>query len=594
MELSINKRSVFLDLLKGIAIIAVILYHCRLFTFGYLGVEIFLVVGGYLITKSLVRPFNTGGGGKFSYSHYLTKRILRLWTPLIVVTLVSVMIACLVMLPMAIKAVVESAIGTITFTNNIVQFITTGNYWDVNNDVKPLMHTWYIALMMQCYLIYPLVLIADIKFCKKQPGGIVLFFSILSLIVYLIPTFSEPSKFYLLPARFFEFGIGGFIALHARNDNKYAYTMPTLVCVFLALLFINFEISSRQSRLLVVIACLALALEVYEHNREAILTWETKLRRNVIIKMIAQLGAMSYSLYLWHQVVLAFYRYCFTSEFSTIDYILCLILSLIFGWISYKLLEQRVVAWQKKSIANRNAFAIVSTLSAIIIVLTSSTLYHNNGFIREVPELDIYNSQLTENANEYNSINKSRYDHDFSSKNYGQKNVLVVGDSFGRDWINVLRESGCLGKANLSYHTDIDSILWERSRKADIIFLATNTDYTKYSDLLPLWLSKNFYRVGRKYIGETGPVYFELRYGLRGKLPSYKVSSDVSDLANRERNVFGSRYIDVMKALVDNRGNIIIMAPDRKLISQDGLHLTKPGAQFIAAKLKRTIEHSLK
>lgn len=212
--------------------------------------------------------------------------------------------------------------------------------------------------------------------------------------------------------------------------------------------------------------------------------------------------------------------------------------------------------------------------------------------MRSVPELDIYNSLLTENANKYNSINIECYDHDFSSKK-SRKNVLVVGDSFGRDWVNVLRESGCIDNVNLSYHTDIDSTLWERSRKADIVFLAMNTDYTKYSDLLPLWLSKSFYRVGRKYIGEIGPVYFELRFGLNGKLPSFKVPSDISDLAKRERNVFGSRYIDVMKSLTDNRGNIIIMTPQRKLISQDGLHLTKPGAQFIASRLKGLISHAL-
>lgn len=321
------QRSVILDLLKGIAIISVILYHCRLFTFGYLGVEIFLVIGGYLITKSLMRSFDNG----FSYWHYLSKRILRLWPPLIVITIVSVIIAYFVMLPMAIKAVAESAIGTLSFTNNIVQYITTGNYWDVNNDVKPLMHTWYIGLMMQCYLIYPLVLIADIKCCKKNPGGLILLFAFLSLAIYLIPTFSEPSKFYLLPARFFEFGLGGFVALHAHGKQKTSYTMPSIICVLLALLCINFELNIRQSRLLVVITCLVFALEFYEHNQDTISVSETKLRHNIIIRVVAQLGTMSYSLYLWHQVVLAFYRYCFSSDFSVIDYCICLALSLLLG-----------------------------------------------------------------------------------------------------------------------------------------------------------------------------------------------------------------------------------------------------------------------
>lgn len=65
------------------------------------------------------------------------------------------------MLPDNLKNVAETAVGTVAFANNIVQYITSGNYWDQSNDFKPLMHTWYIALMMQCYIIFPLLLIMD-------------------------------------------------------------------------------------------------------------------------------------------------------------------------------------------------------------------------------------------------------------------------------------------------------------------------------------------------------------------------------------------------------------------------------------------------
>lgn len=166
-----NQRSLLIDFLKGLAIIAVVLYHCGLLTYGYLGVEVFLVVGGYLITKSIMRSIDAGS---FSYTQYLAKRLTRLWPLLVVVSGMSLAIAYCVMLPDNLKNMAETAVGTLTFTNNFVQYITSGNYWDQSNDFKPLMHTWYIALMMQFYVIIPLLLIIDYRLqrsSKNLVGG---------------------------------------------------------------------------------------------------------------------------------------------------------------------------------------------------------------------------------------------------------------------------------------------------------------------------------------------------------------------------------------------------------------------------------------
>lgn len=148
-----NSRNQILDLFKGIAIVAIILYHAGLFTFGYLGVEIFLVVGGYLITKSIMRTYEKG---RFSYWNYLCKRLVRLWPLALLITIVSLAIGYFFMLPDAYKNTCQTAVGTSLFANNFVQYITSGNYWDTANEYKPLMHTWYLGVMFQFYVIYPL------------------------------------------------------------------------------------------------------------------------------------------------------------------------------------------------------------------------------------------------------------------------------------------------------------------------------------------------------------------------------------------------------------------------------------------------------
>ncbi|MBQ6653381.1 MAG: acyltransferase, partial [Prevotella sp.] len=149
-----NSRNQILDLFKGIAIIAVILYHANLFTYGYLGVEIFLVIGGFLITKSILRSYEKGN---FSYWSYICNRLVRLWPLALIISAIALLGGYFTMLPDAYKNTCETAVGTATFTNNFVQYITSGDYWDTANEYKPLMHTWYLGVIFQFYVLYPFI-----------------------------------------------------------------------------------------------------------------------------------------------------------------------------------------------------------------------------------------------------------------------------------------------------------------------------------------------------------------------------------------------------------------------------------------------------
>ena len=215
-----QSRNNTLDFFKGIAIIAVVLYHAGILTYGYLGVEIFLVIGGYLITKSILHTYERG---HFSYWNYLCKRLVRLWPLALIITVLSLLGGYFTMLPDAYKSTCETAIGSATFTNNFVQYITAGNYWDTSNDYKPLMHTWYLGVIFQFYILYPLVFMLchrlSHNFVKASMGGVVSVF-VLSLAFYLFPKTDTATDFYLLPSRLFEFAIGGILALPAKKSIK--------------------------------------------------------------------------------------------------------------------------------------------------------------------------------------------------------------------------------------------------------------------------------------------------------------------------------------------------------------------------------------
>ncbi len=232
------KRNIILDVLKGVAIIAVILYHWGVSKYGYLGVDIFLVISGYLVTLGLLRNFKED---KFSYWNYLNKRLCRLSPGLVLVCVIALALGWKWMLPLHFKLNCEAAIGTCLFGNNFIQYITSGNYWMADNGYKPLMHTWYIGVLVQFYLVYPLLFVAAKRWFNDSAKGLLLMVGglcVLSLAVYLSPLFSVAQNFYLLPSRFFELGVGGLIAIATHNFESVENCPKTAITRCKSLIYI--------------------------------------------------------------------------------------------------------------------------------------------------------------------------------------------------------------------------------------------------------------------------------------------------------------------------------------------------------------------
>ena len=218
-----------LDLLKGLAIIAVIFYHFGFFTYGYLGVDLFLVINGFLITKGLISKFENDS---FSYVDFVVKRFSRLFPLVILAGAVSLLVGAISMLPDNYENLAASVIASNLFSNNILSAITTGNYWDVVNNYKPLMHTWYLGIVAEFYLIYPLIFLIPAKILKKHDKNTVfrsifILISVLAIVsfaLYLSPEFAHDSKFYYLPFRFYELALGGLIAFAGNKIKKTAFS----------------------------------------------------------------------------------------------------------------------------------------------------------------------------------------------------------------------------------------------------------------------------------------------------------------------------------------------------------------------------------
>lgn len=576
------KRNILIDFLKGIAIISVILYHLGISPYGYLGVDVFFVISGYLVSIGLTKNFEKD---KFSYWTFFNKRLSRLWPGLIIIAAISLILGYFCMMPMHYKLNCESVVGTLFFTNNFVQYITGGDYWTSTNEYKPLMHTWYVGILMQFYLIIPLVYILAKRLKKnwcRNSVIILTLISLLSLILYTGPLMTESQDFYMLPTRFFELGLGALIAMIIFESREKLTNLDSFyflsVLIFAIILIFSPAISVIKLRLIIIVGISVLMVWLSNYISLTNLTER-------ILAPITFIGTASYSLYLTHQLLFAFYRYIVNDVFTLTSYLWILLLTFAIGISFYFGIEKPLSKYLTKVNKRMYRANLLCLVSAIIFSGLSVYFYKNKGLVKDIPELDLYVGQKNETPEEYNSIS-FKYDKDFDDN--GKKNIFVLGDSFGRDWINILRESGVDSVMNISYSMYVDEHTKDRIEKADYIFVATNAPFLSsynYNDIYPELFNRQFYRVGLKSFGGfIGNTYNKrgTSYYFDSKVNETKKSEEINSY---ERSFFGKDFIDMMTPIKEKDGQIRLFTKDKKLITEDGIHLTKAGAMMYAEKI---------
>jgi peptidoglycan/LPS O-acetylase OafA/YrhL len=223
-----------IDGLRAVSIVAVVLFHAfpLLFPSGYLGVDYFLVISGYVIS----RKYFFDSASEFNILDFWRRRISRLYPQLLTCILISTPFAFLLMQPDYFENFSQSVIATIFGANNILLYLT-GGYWTIANEMKPLFTTWSLGLEEQFYL-FSIVLIA---FFGLKSRRILICFSIIAIISFLIcqyaSVFYPRANFLLLPFRLWEFAIGIYAAYLASKSYRVAPVIVNL-SLFVILLFL--------------------------------------------------------------------------------------------------------------------------------------------------------------------------------------------------------------------------------------------------------------------------------------------------------------------------------------------------------------------
>ena len=559
-----------LDLLKGIAIIAVVFYHLGLFKYGYLGVEVFFVISGFLTTKSILNSYDQNAD--FGYFAFIFKRFVRLFPLVLILCTISFAVAYFIQLPDNFKNTCETTIGTLTFTNNYVQYITSGNYWDTSNDFKPLMHTWYLGVLMQFYLLYPLAvkLLCKVRIgMDKSLSLTILVGGAMSFVLYLLGNNSDAAKFFLFPCRYWEFALGSYVAI-AGNGAPKAPKICVCTALTCVLLCFNIDVPSNAYRLIFTTIVTAVIISS--------LCLENSCRY-LRIPAISLLGKASFSIYVWHQFVFAYYRYVFNANFDIVSCCLVLVVSLVISLISYFVFEQKFTQWMTAKKVRVLSVVGLDSMIAVALIGICLLFYKHNGIVRDIPELGINKKDTSFQCQDYNSRNNA-FDTDFQSN--GKRNILVLGDSFARDWINVLRESGALQSYNVSVHSHDDSLALSRAKQADIIFIANNGSFN-FNRAMPEIANHQYFRIGHKGFGKcNGNVYSRLLFGVAGYDQTFQYDDSLNE---EERKMFGNHFIDVMATIKLPNGRYPYFTPSHRFFSHDGIHLTQAGAKRFAKLL---------
>jgi peptidoglycan/LPS O-acetylase OafA/YrhL len=202
-----------IDGLRALAVIPVILFHAGFTTFsgGFVGVDVFFVISGFLITSIILKEIEAG---TFSILNFYERRARRILPELFLVMLVCLPFAWLWLLPDDIRDFSKSVVKLTEFISNIYFYKQTG-YFDTANELKPLLHTWSLAVEEQYYLFFPLLLLITWRFGKLFVFVTLTLILLSSLFYAQYIVYSEPSAaFYLLPSRFWELLVGALVAFY--------------------------------------------------------------------------------------------------------------------------------------------------------------------------------------------------------------------------------------------------------------------------------------------------------------------------------------------------------------------------------------------
>ena len=435
-----------IDGLRAIAVGAVILYHAKITIFGhqpfkggFIGVDIFFVISGYLITSIILKELVTTGS--FSFKHFYERRIRRILPVLLFVMLASLPFAWMYLVPSSFVDFSKSILYSLGFSSNFYFHYSGQTYGATGGLLKPFLHTWSLSVEEQYYILFPIVLLITFKYFRKYLIHTLIFGFIISLGLAEWTSRNYLSiSFYFIHTRMWELLAGSILSYfeiikgHRCQNKTFNLILPAIGLLLIghSIYFFNDEMFHPSFYTLSPI--IGVCLVIWFSQKDELIT------RILSTKLFVGIGLISYSLYLWHYPIFAFNRITRFTDYNIIKELILVGVLFILSISSYFFIER---LFRNKNFHFKNVLIIISVMVGILIIFSSYTLY-KGGKINKLNIMigDIISSPLHRADCKFSTSQKDFFNENFFKKDFldckkkYNKFILILGDSHSIDLYN--------------------------------------------------------------------------------------------------------------------------------------------------------------
>lgn len=363
-----------IDGLRAIAVIPVILFHAGFERFqgGFVGVDVFFVISGYLITTIIIKELRAGS---FSLADFYERRARRILPALFFVMMVCVPIAWFVLPPHHLRDFSQSLVATSIFSANVLFWLETG-YFETKAAFKPLLHTWSLAVEEQFYLLFPLFLLFLSSFGKKTLITGIVIALLGSLFFAQWASLRAPdAAFFLLPMRAWELAVGCLVAFYLAKGNRtllptwvaQAFSLLGLALILGSVIFYGSE--THFPGFYALVPTIGTALIILFGSPS------TYVGSLLSKRVFVGIGLVSFSAYLWHQPLFAFARHRSLEEPDPWVFVILSLLTVAFAFVSWWVVERPFRV--RSFLSRKKVFGIAAAFSALFVTL--GLVGHSNG-----------------------------------------------------------------------------------------------------------------------------------------------------------------------------------------------------------------------
>ena len=602
-----------IDGLRAIAVITVILYHAKIniighrpFDGGFIGVDIFFVISGYLITSIILKELIITGS--FSFRNFYERRVRRLLPVLLFVMMTFIPFAWLYLPPAQFIEFSKSIIYSLGFSSNNYFYYSGNEYGAISAIFTPFLHSWSLSIEEQYYIIFPAILLVSYKYFKKYIFIILFTFSTLSILYAHSTTINDSMKsFYFFHTRVWELLIGSMLAyLECHNKSRCGKRAFNEIYSFIGLSLIIFSLILFSSKnifhpsFFTLIPVIGTSLIIWFANRGSL------IYRLLSGKVLKGIGLISYSLYLWHYPFFSFAKIGAIVTENIPKKIILILIILLMSIFSYFFIEKK---FRDKNFSFKSIIKILSTF-IILLLFFNFIIIFKNGFPERFENLkninqnyDMDNLHLAKKKNARSNENKTKFIDD-------KVKVLIIGDSHGYDLYNAFSSNKILFskydfiKKDLKY-SDIKA--HEIFKDSDIIIFSYRWTFNQLEDfkkIIPIIskIKKKFYitstsneykvysqiftLLDKKILFETKKInYFGLKNAYyENRLVNSKslINQQLKKSANKNGFIYLNKE-DYMCDLLKEECDYV--TEDGSKIFYDYGHYTLEGAKYFGKKI---------